>query len=241
MAGQRARRGARRLGRGTGAGGRIVEVLGRSRVWVPLPNGGRARQSGTRSADGGDRRRGLCPGLQLRAGVPAVRRRPYVLHRRPGPGVRPRPAAADRHRGQPRRHGRRPAAAARGGRTVPDGPYAARRPGERRPGPALRAGLAGRPGGLPRRRRAEFSGAGLVLTARRALASVEGDTPALFVGVQLVLLGTRHAREAALAALGRALGAVPVRWPVKLILLDMAQDPVADWMLERVRPFYSRG
>ena len=36
------------------------------------------------------------------------------------------------------------------------------------------------------------------------------------------------------------LGRVEVAWPVNLILLDMAQDPVGDWMLERVRPFYQR-
>ena len=49
------------------------------------------------------------------------------------------------------------------------------------------------------------------------------------------------AREAVLSALGRALGAVPLPWPVQLVMLDLAQgDPVADWMLERVRPFYSR-
>jgi hypothetical protein len=41
-------------------------------------------------------------------------------------------------------------------------------------------------------------------------------------------------------ALGRALGAVPLPWPVQLILLELAQDPVGDWMLETVRPFYTR-
>lgn len=91
----------------------------------------------------------------------------------------------------------------------------------------------------------EFSGAGIVLTARRALASVEGDTPALFVGVQIgaevTALHDGTARETVLSALGRALGAVPLPWPVQLVMLDLAQgDPVADWMLERVRPFYSR-
>jgi hypothetical protein len=33
---------------------------------------------------------------------------------------------------------------------------------------------------------------------------------------------------------------VPLPWQVHLILLDVAQDPVADWMLESVRPFFSR-
>jgi hypothetical protein len=43
-----------------------------------------------------------------------------------------------------------------------------------------------------------------------------------------------------MAALGRALGRIDAGWPVHLILLDVARDPVADWMLERVRPFYQR-
>ncbi|MFD6812061.1 enhanced serine sensitivity protein SseB, partial [Streptomyces anthocyanicus] len=86
---------------------------------------------------------------------------------------------------------------------------------------------------------AEFEATGVVATARRALASVEGTEPALFIGVQL--LGWDGVdRNAPLDALGRALGRVEVAWPVNLILLDMAADPVGDWMLERVRPFYQR-
>ncbi|MFD8946850.1 enhanced serine sensitivity protein SseB C-terminal domain-containing protein, partial [Streptomyces californicus] len=42
------------------------------------------------------------------------------------------------------------------------------------------------------------------------------------------------------AALGRALGRVRVPWPVNLVLLDVAQDLVGDWMREKVRPFYRR-
>ncbi|WP_140160823.1 enhanced serine sensitivity protein SseB C-terminal domain-containing protein, partial [Streptomyces fradiae] len=86
---------------------------------------------------------------------------------------------------------------------------------------------------------AEFEAAGTVLTARRALASIEGDPPVLFVGVQLASW-EESARSAPMEALGRALGAVPVPWPVNLVLLDIAQDPVGDWMLEKVRPFYRR-
>ncbi len=39
-------------------------------------------------------------------------------------------------------------------------------------------------------------------------------------------------------ALGRALARVEPPWPVQLILLDAAEDPVTDWIRERVRPFY---
>jgi hypothetical protein len=42
-------------------------------------------------------------------------------------------------------------------------------------------------------------------------------------------------------ALGRALGRVPVAWPVSLVLLDVTDDPVAEWLRGRVRPFYQYG
>lgn len=85
----------------------------------------------------------------------------------------------------------------------------------------------------------EFAVTPPVLTARRALASVEGGEPSLFVGVELD--GWQDSdRAAAMEALGRALGAAAVPWPVNLVLLDIAQDPVGDWMLERVEPFFSR-
>lgn len=85
---------------------------------------------------------------------------------------------------------------------------------------------------------AEFEATGTVATARRVLASVEGTEPALFIGVQL--LTPDADRNGPLDALGRALGRVEAAWPVNLILLDVAQDPVGDWMLAKVRPFYQR-
>lgn len=85
----------------------------------------------------------------------------------------------------------------------------------------------------------EFAVTRVVLSARRALASVEGGDPALFVGVELDSW-QEDDRAAAMNALGRALGAVAVPWPVNLVLLDIAQDPVGDWMLERVEPFFAR-
>ncbi|WUH90746.1 enhanced serine sensitivity protein SseB [Streptomyces sp. NBC_00433] len=86
---------------------------------------------------------------------------------------------------------------------------------------------------------AEYAVTPVVLSARRAMAAVEEDPPALFVGVELDGWQDQD-RSAAMDALGRALGAAPLPWPVHLILLDIAQDPVGDWMLETVRPFYSR-
>lgn len=85
----------------------------------------------------------------------------------------------------------------------------------------------------------EFAVTPVVLSARRALASVEGREPSLFVGVELDRW-QEDDRAAAMSALGRALGAAPLPWPVNMVLLDVAQDPVGDWMLERVTPFYAR-
>ncbi|MGW5071282.1 enhanced serine sensitivity protein SseB C-terminal domain-containing protein, partial [Streptomyces cyaneofuscatus] len=47
-------------------------------------------------------------------------------------------------------------------------------------------------------------------------------------------------QSAPMDALGRALGRIEVPWPVNLVLLDVAQDLVGDWMREKVRPFYRR-
>ncbi|QHC27288.1 enhanced serine sensitivity protein SseB [Streptomyces sp. GS7] len=233
------------------AGGRIVEVLGRSRVWVPLPKGGGPDSAGFGAA-------GLdVPTVEIggAAYVPVFSSEQEfmkVVGAHMGFTVAP---AREFARGLPPLVGIA---------VNPDGTV-----GVPLPPPAVaelcRAGRAEQAGGLPSGARVrlfepdwqdepvdflaaaglEFSGAGIVVTARRALASVEGDTPALFVGVQLDVPAERlhdgSAREEALAALGRALGAVPVPWPVQLVLLDIAQgDPVADWMLERVRPFYAR-
>lgn len=83
----------------------------------------------------------------------------------------------------------------------------------------------------------EFRSTGVVAAAHRCLASVEGGDPQLFVGVRL--LGWEpEMRNAPMDALGRALTRVPPPWPVQLILLDAAEDPVTDWIRERVRPFY---
>ncbi|MDT0269436.1 enhanced serine sensitivity protein SseB C-terminal domain-containing protein [Streptomyces sp. DSM 44915] len=86
---------------------------------------------------------------------------------------------------------------------------------------------------------AELAALWPVRTARRGLASAEGAEPALFVGVELEQVDD-ETREAVNAALGRALARHAVKWPVQLVLLDAAQDPVVDWLRECVAPFYSR-
>ncbi|MFI9051127.1 enhanced serine sensitivity protein SseB [Streptomyces sp. NPDC053427] len=234
-----------------GAGGRIVEVLGRSRLWVPLPNGG-----GPESAGPGARGLDL-PTVEIEgaAYVPVFSSEQEfmkVVGSHMSFTVAP---AQEFARGLP---------PTLGIAVNPDGTI-----GVPLPPPAVaqlcRAGRGEADAGLPSGGRVrlfepdwqdepvdflaaaglEFSAAGIVLTARRALASVEGDTPALFVGVQVEAAASAlqdgTARDAVLDALGRALGAVPVPWPVQLVMLDIAQgDPVADWLLERVRPFFSR-
>jgi hypothetical protein len=61
----------------------------------------------------------------------------------------------------------------------------------------------------------------------------------MFVGVELSQW-EGDLRALPLEALSRALTKTPVRWQVNLVLLDVAQDPVGEWLRERVRPFYTR-
>ncbi|MFI0903491.1 enhanced serine sensitivity protein SseB [Streptomyces sioyaensis] len=233
-----------------GAGGRIVEVLGRSRVWVPLPNGG-----GPQSAGPGARGLDL-PTVELDGApyVPVYSSEQEFL-RVVGSHLSFTVAPAREFaRGLPPQVGI--VVNPEGTIGVPLPPaavFALCRAGQQ-PVDGLPSGGRVRlfepdwqdePVDFLAAAGLEFSAAGIVLTARRALASVEGDTPALFVGVQVAAdpaaVADGTAREAVLSALGRALGAVPVPWPVQLVMLDLAQgDPVADWMLERVRPFFSR-
>lgn len=222
-----------------GAGARIVETLGRSHVWVPLPRDGgpesRSLDVPTLEVDGaayvpvfsseqqfrqvmGDHMSfTVAPAVEFARGLPpqagiAVNPQGAVTVPLPPPAV---------------------AELCRAGRTELDGPASGGRVTLREPDwqdePVDFLAAAG----------LEFTGDTGVRTARRALASVEGGAPALFVGVTLDRPDERG-RSVALAALGRALGAVPVRWPVQLVLLDVVSDPVVEWMLTRVRPFFDR-
>ncbi|MFE4589970.1 enhanced serine sensitivity protein SseB [Streptomyces laurentii] len=221
------------------AGGRLVEVLGRSSVWVPLPNGGGPDSADldlpTLELDGAayvpvfssEREFRTCVGDHMSYTVaPArdfARGLPPQLGLAVNPGGTvgvplPPPAVAE---------------LCRTGRTELDGPANGGRvrlfepDWQDDPVDFLAAAAA------------EFEATGVVTSARRALASVEGTEPALFVGVLLVD-GLDPDLAVPLEALGRALGRVEVAWPVNLVLLDVAQDPVGDWMLEKVRPFFQR-
>ncbi|MEU1895501.1 enhanced serine sensitivity protein SseB [Streptomyces pristinaespiralis] len=221
------------------AGGRLVEVLGRSPIWVPLPNGGsqesRDLDLPTMEIDGAayvpvfssEQQFLQCVGAHMPFTVAPAREFARGLPPQLGIAVNPGGAV-----GAPLP----PAAVAelcRAGRTPLEGPASGARvrlfePDWQEEPVDFLAAAAG-----------EFEAVGVVLTGRRALASIEGDAPTLFIGVQLSSWEGVE-RNAPMDALGRAMGRVQPPWPVNLVLLDVAQDPVADWMLERVRPFYQR-
>jgi hypothetical protein len=222
-----------------GAGGRLVEVLGRSPIWVPLPNGGsqesRDLDLPTMEIDGAayvpvfssEQQFLQCVGAHMSFTVAPAR--DFARGLPPQLGIAVNPGGAV---GAPLP----PAAVAelcRVGRTPLEGPASGGRvrlfePDWQEEPVDFLAAAAG-----------EFEAVGVVLTGRRALASIEGDAPTLFIGVQLSSWEGVE-RNAPMDALGRAMGRVQPPWPVNLVLLDVAQDPVADWMLERVRPFYQR-
>lgn len=222
------------------AGGRIIEVLGRSLLWIPLPNGGGpdsgpldlptmdldgqayvpvfSSEEQLRQAAGSHMSYTVAPAVEFARGLPPQ----AGIAVNPGGVVGvplPPEAVAD---------------LCRAGRTPLDGP-----------------GTGGRvrlfepdwqddPVDFLAAASAEFAGTGVVLTARRCLAAVETTDPVMFVGVELSRW-EGDLRTVPLDALGRALGTVPVRWPVNLVLLDVADDPVADWLKTHVRPFYQHG
>ncbi|ANW17958.1 enhanced serine sensitivity protein SseB [Streptomyces clavuligerus] len=240
------------------AGARLLEVLGRSPVWVPLPEGGstesRHLDLPTLELDGAPyvpvfSSEGQfldCVGTHMSYTVAPAR--DFARGLPPQLGIAVNPGGAVGAPLPP------PAVAelCRAGTLSPDAPGAGGRvrmyepDWQEEPVDFLAAAAQ------------EFRETGVVLSARRVLASVEGDPPALFIGVQLLTppvpepwegQGPAGAepwespeRTAPLDALGRALGRVQVPWPVHLVLLDLAgQDPVAQAMLERVRPFHQHG
>ncbi|MGW0950214.1 enhanced serine sensitivity protein SseB [Streptomyces sp. NPDC002623] len=228
-----------------GGGSRIVEVLGRSFVWVPLPGGGGphsgpldlptleldgqvyvpvfSSEEQFRQVVGSHMSFTIAPAVEFARGLPpqvGIMVNPEGLVGIPLPP----PAVAELCRA-----GRSPLdGSASGGRVrlyEPDW--------QDDPIDFLAAASA------------EFEATGAIRTARRCLAAVETADPAMFVGVELFGLPQESPwegdlRAVPLEALSRALTKTAAPWPVNLVLLDVAQDPVADWMRERVRPFYSR-
>ncbi|MEV0118822.1 enhanced serine sensitivity protein SseB [Streptomyces sp. NPDC050844] len=221
------------------AGARIVEVLGRSHIWVPLPNGGDgaggtldlptleiegqayvpvfSSEQQFQQVTGGRMSCTVAPAVEFARGLPP--QLGIAVNPDGTVGVPlPPPAVAE---------------LCRAGRTPLDGPASGGRVRLYEPDwqhdPVDFLSAAAR----------EFEATGVVLSARRCLASVEGDDPSLFIGVELSSW-EGDARDLPMAAVGRALGLAPVPWPVNLVLLDVAQDPVGDWLRARVRPFFGQ-
>jgi len=221
------------------AGARIVEVMGRSFLWVPLPEGGgphtgpldlptvelggqayvpvfsSAQQF--RQVVGDHMSYTVAPAVEFARGLPP--QVGIVVNPDGTVGVPVPPLAV--------------AELCRAGRTVLDGPASGGRvrlfqpDWQHDPVDFLAAASA------------EFAATGVVLSARRCLASIEGADPVMFVGVELAHWHD-DARTLPLDAVGRALGQVPVPHPVNLVFLDVAQDPVGNWLRAEVRPFYTR-
>ncbi|MFJ4643059.1 enhanced serine sensitivity protein SseB [Streptomyces bobili] len=222
------------------AGGRIVEVLGRSFVWVPLPGGGGphsgpldlptlelegqafvpvfSSEEQLRQVVGAHMSFTIAPAVEFARGLPP---QVGILVNPDGTVGIPLPPMAV-------------AELCRTGRTPLDGPASGGRvrlyepDWQHDPVDFLSAASA------------EFEAIGVVLTARRCLAAVETADPVMFVGVELSQW-EGDLRELPLAALGRALGRARAPWPVNLVLLDVTEDLVARWLKDNVRPFYSRG
>ncbi|ANS68129.1 hypothetical protein SLINC_5905 [Streptomyces lincolnensis] len=222
------------------AGGRIVEVLGRSFVWVPLPSGG-GPQSGPldlptleiegqayvpvfsseeqfRQVVGAHMSYTIAPAVEFARGLP-----PQVgiaLNPDGVVGVPLPPAAV--------------ADLCRTGRTPLDGPASGGRVRLYEPD------WQDDPVDFLAAAATEFAQTGVVLTARRCLAVIETADPVMFVGVE-VSQWEDDIRALPMEALSRALTRAPAPWPVNLVLLDVADDPVGHWMRGQVRPFYQHG
>lgn len=219
-------------------GARIVETLGRGRVWIPLPSGGGPDQGTldlpTLEIDG----QAYVPVFtseqqfqQVTGGRMSWTVAPAVEFAR---GLQPQLGIVLNPEGTVAVPLPPPAVAAlcQVGRTELDGPTTGGRVRLFEPDwkedPVDFLSAASR----------EFQATGVVLTARRCLASVEAEDPSLFVGVELSSL-EGDARDAPMQALTRALTAFPPPWPVNLVLLDAAQDPVSTWLRTHIRPFYT--
>jgi hypothetical protein len=231
------------------AGARIVEVLGRSFVWVPLPKSGsqESRDLDLPTMDiggaayvpvfsseqqflqcvGPHMSYAIAPAVEFARGLPpqlgiAVNPDGIVGVPLPPPAVAELCRAGRIPLGDASQAGDSGGGAASGARVRLFEPDWQEEPVD------FLAAAAG-----------EFQESQVVLTARRCLASIEAGPPVMFVGVELSSWEPEH-RTAPMDALGRALGRIEVPWQVSLVLLDIAQDPVGDWMREKIQPFYTR-
>jgi hypothetical protein len=222
------------------AGARIVEVLARSFVWVPLPGGGGphsgpldlptmeiagqvyvpvfSSEEQFRQVVGNHMSYTIAPAVEFARGLPP--QAGIAINPDGVVGVPLPPEAV--------------AELCRVGRTELDGPVSGGRVRLFEPD------WQDDPVDFLAAASAEFAATGVVLSARRCLAAIETAEPVMFIGVELASWEA-DARTLPLDALGRALGKSPVTMPVNMVFLDVAQDPVGEWLRERVRPFYQHG
>ena len=222
-----------------GATLRVVEVLRRSQVWLPLPSGptrdGVTLDLPTTELGGlrfvpvfsseqqfrliaGNLPFAIAPVQELAEGMPLGVG--IVVNPEGAVGIPIPPEGVPELRGAEQSGGYRAPAASRLGMRVPGA--------HEDPVEFLVAAIG------------ELAVTPVVLTARRALVQVEADREKLFVGVELARAEPGD-QQAATLALGRALGAVPLPWEVGIVLLDLADDPLIDWMRTCVQPFFARG
>lgn len=225
-----------------GAGARLLEVLRRSSVWVPLPDGG---GPGSSNLD--------LPTVQLNGGVyvPVFSSEQQFLHVAGGHMSFTVAPAREFARGLPPQVGIAVNPEGTVGMPLPPEAVAelcANTPREQAAWGVARGARVrlfepdwqDEPEDFLVAAAAEFAQLPWLRTARRALASSEGDSPALFIGIELDHLDP-EIRQAAHDAVARALGRAPVKWLVQLVLMDAVRDPVVDWMRHCVRPFHTRG
>ncbi|MFJ2605707.1 MULTISPECIES: enhanced serine sensitivity protein SseB [unclassified Streptomyces] len=221
------------------AGARIVEVLARSFLWIPLPNGGGphsgpldlptleidgqayvpvfSSEEQFRAVVGAHMSFTIAPAVEFARGLPP--QLGLALNPDGTLGIPLPPAAVTE--------------LCRAGRTSLDGPASGGRVRLFEPD------WQDDPVDFLTAASAEFEATGVVRTARRCLAEVETAAPVMFVGVELTQWeGDPHALPT--EALGRALGRAAIPWQVNLVLLDVTDDPVARWLRESVRPFYQQ-
>jgi hypothetical protein len=222
------------------AGLRLIQVLARSPIWVPLPEGG---SPASQELD--------LPTLEIDGGV-YVPVFSSVQEFMTGAGSHLGFAVApgwEFARGLPPQAGIVVNPGGTIGAPIPPAAVAEMcraTPGERQPGMAGGARMRlfepdwqQEPVDFLAAAAGELSLLGYVRTARRGLTSAEGGPPALCVGVETDLVSP-GVRAEVQQALGRALAARPVPWPVQLVLMDSAEDPVIDWLRTCITPFHLR-
>lgn len=222
------------------AGLRLIQVLARSALWVPLPEGG-----------GPESRELDLPTLEIGGGayVPVFS---SVQEFMAGAGTHLGFAVApgwEFARGLPPQAGIVVNPGGTIGAPIPPAAVAEMcraTPGERQPGMPSGARMRlfepdwqQEPVDFLGAAAGELSVLGCVRTARRGLTSAEGGPPALCIGVESDQVSP-EVRGEIQQALGRALAREPVRWPVQLVLMDSADDPVIDWLRSCVQPFHQR-